>query len=123
MESAINLNSEIDMTNVIPIGVDFKLQNKKYTLIYNYRAITRLEQIYGSLSEAMQNFSNNLNAYDDTINFLWCALTDEYKLSKQDIEKWIGADITPWKNIVFDAIIKAYGHRDTEDSEGETEGE
>ena len=71
----MNLNEKIDVTNVIPIGVDFTIGNSKYTLIYNYRSILRLIQQYGSVQNALEDFTNG-DLYDSTINFLYCVVSD-----------------------------------------------
>ncbi len=121
----MNLNEKIDVTDVVPIGIDFEVNGKTYTLIYNYRAILRLSQQYGDMTKAMESFADG-DIYENTINFLYCGLCDAYGLKKQEIEGWIGMDIAPWRDIVYKAIVAAYGSRMyhvDEENEVETEGE
>ena len=109
----------LDLTAVIPQPKVFKLGNKSFELLYNYKAIKKLEEIYGSVGAALDAFSNQDDVYTDTINFLYSALAEPYKLSKQEIESWIGlTSINLFRDIIMEALINSYGKNNTvEDTE------
>lgn len=111
-----------DISNVIPKGVNFKVEKKQYDVIYNFRAIKRLIEIYGGLDKAVAALRENKDPYDVTVNFLYAALCDEYKLKKQAVEEWIGpGSVNLLYNVVFSAFLLAFG--DTKDDEEQTGGE
>lgn len=111
----------IDISNVLPQGVDFTIEDNAYRLIYNYRALKRLSDIYGSVEKAIDALQTE-NKYDTVLNFLYAGLCDKYGLKKTDIEAWIGpGSINAFYDVVFSAAILAYGKPKKEDVQEETE--
>lgn len=113
-----------DISNVLPQGIEFKIEDNSYEIIYNYRAIKRLADIYGTVDKAMDALGNE-DKYTTTLNFLYAALTDKYKLKKEDIEKWLGINsIKTFYEIVFSAILLSYGKQENmEEAEDSAQGE
>lgn len=111
----------VDISNVLPQGVDFTIEDNAYRLIYNYRALKRLSDIYGSVEKAIDALQTE-NKYDTVLNFLYAGLCDRYGLKKTDIETWIGpGSINAFYDVVFSAVLLAYGKQKVEDGQEETE--
>ena len=118
MEMAIKT---VDVTNVIPQGIDFTIEDNAYRLIYNYRALKRLSDIYESVEKAIHELESG-DKYDAVLNFLYAGLCDAYSLKKTDIEAWIGpGSIRALYDIVFSAVILAYGNPKSKDTQEERE--
>lgn len=114
----------LDLTAIIPQPKAFKLGNKNFELLYNYKAIKKLEEIYGSVGAALDAFSNQDDVYTDTINFLYAGLGETYKLTKQEIESWIGlTSINLFRDIIMDALINSYGKNNAVGAEETEAGE
>lgn len=111
----------IDISNVIPQGIDFTVEDNAYRLIYNYRALKRLSDIYGSVEKAIDAFQTE-DMYNTVLNFLYAGLCDRYGLKKTDIEAWIGpGSIRAFYDVVLSAVILAYGKQKKESEQEETE--
>ena len=111
----------VDISNVLPQGIDFTIEDNAYRLIYNYRALKRLSDIYGSVEKAIDAFQTE-NMYDMVLNFLYAGLCDRYGLKKTNIEGWMGpGSIRAFYDIVLSAVILAYGKQKKEDIEAEQE--
>lgn len=109
----------IDVSNVLPQGIDFEINQNNYMLIYSYRALKRLSDIYGSVGKAIDALRSE-DKYDTTVNFLFAGLCDKYKLKKSDIEDWVGPNsVHLFYNIVFNAVIKAFGTTKNDDDSAE----
>lgn len=110
----------LDLTAVIPQGKKFKIDGKEYELVFHFKAIRKLEELYGSMDKAMDAFNQNKSAYEVTVNFLYAGLGDDYKLTKQEIESWVGlGSVVLLRNILFDALMRSYGTPDGEKEPGE----
>lgn len=113
----------IDLSNTLPKGVDFKIDNLKYTLIFDYKSLVKLSDYYGSVDNAITEFANNPDKYNTVVNFLYAGLVSRYQLTKQDIEDWIGLQsINIFYDLIFSAIMASFGSGDDE-SGGASEGE
>lgn len=113
----------IDLSNTLPKGVDFKIDNLKYTLIFDYKSLVKLSDYYGSVDNAITEFANNPDKYNTVVNFLYAGLVSRYQLTKQDIEDWIGLQsINIFYDLIFSAIMASFGSDDDE-SGGASEGE
>ena len=111
----------VDVSNVIPQGVDFTVENNAYRLIYNYRALKRLSDIYGSVEKAIKAFQTE-DIYENVLNFLYAGLCDRYGLKKTDIEAWIGpGSIRAFYDVVYSAVILGFGKPNRDDEQEETE--
>lgn len=115
----------IDLSETLPRGVDFKIGRKSYTLIFDFRALVKLSDCYGSVDAAITEFTNSPDKYNTVVNFLYAGLADEYKLTKQNIESWIGLQsINIFYNLIFSAIMESFGKSDAESEGGSSaEGE
>ncbi len=119
----ISFDKDIDLSNVMPKGVKFKIENKEYELVYSFGALKRLGEAYGTVGAAIDALSAREEPYDLVVNFLYCGLCDKYKLTKQDIEEWVGVgSVNLLYNLIFSAIMSSFGHTDgvnEESAEGE----
>lgn len=110
----------IDLTACIAKGQVIKIDDKEYELKFSYRALRALEEIYGNVGAALDSLIERNKMYDDTLNFLYAALGEKYKLRKTDIEEWITlSSIHILYNIVLEMVMSSFGTGDTEVSEGE----
>ena len=111
----------LDLTACIPSGKEFKVGNKTYTVIFNYRALKSLEKQYGTVSAALDDFSDRSNIYNNVLNFLYAALGERYRLKKTDVEEWITlSTVNILHDLIFDALLGAFGQSsDADAGEGE----
>lgn len=113
----------IDLSNVLPKGIDFKIDNLKYTLIFDFKALVKLSEYYGSVDNAINEFINDSDKYNTVVNFLYAGLASRYQLTKQDIEDWVGLQsINIFYDLIFSAIMASFGESKNE-SDGASEGE
>ena len=117
------MDETLDLTACLPQTKNFKIDEKEYGLIFDYQAILNLEKIYGSAKSALATFHDKSNIYENTVNFLYAGLAGRYKITKQEIESWIGmGTINILDRIIFEALILSYGVPNN-DSEEADEGE
>lgn len=108
-----SIEETLDLTNVIPKGVSFKIDKNEYILIYTFSALKRLGDIYGNVKLAIEALEKNEDPYSVVLNFLYSGLYDRYQLSKQKIENWIGTgSVNLFYNLIFSAVLLSFGKSD-----------
>lgn len=107
-----------DLTAVLPQSKRFKVDNKEYSLIYGFREIAKLEELYDNVGEAIEALYDQKKAYKAVLDFLYVGLGEKYDLTMQNIEEWIGlGSAALLRDIVVEAVMLSYGKMQTEDGE------
>nr|DAE46650.1 MAG TPA: tail tube protein [Caudoviricetes sp.] len=108
----------VDMTDIVPKGVKFNIGNKEYELIFDFNALLRLSEVYGGFSAAIDALQDAEHKYAAVVNFLYCGLTDKYKVTKDDVKAWMGVESSEvFYRIVAAAVAASSGKCDDEDED------
>lgn len=114
-----------DLTAVLPQSKRFKLDNKEYSLIYGFREIAKLEELYDNVGNAIEALYDQKQAYKAVLDFLYIGLGEKYDLTMQNIEEWIGlGSAALLRDIVVEAVMLSYGKMQTnEEDDGRKEND
>lgn len=116
------MEQSLDISNTIPKGVSFTVGKKEYELVYHFGNLKLLSDTYGSVQKAIDALNERKDPYTLVLNFLYAALHERYKLSKSKIEEWIGpGSVNLLYNLVFSAILLAFGETDSGEDDGGSE--
>lgn len=111
-----SIEETIDISDVLPKGVSFTIGKKEYEIIYNFKTLKELGDMYGGIQNAIDALTNHENPYQIVLDFLWAALGERYKLKKTDIEEWIGpGSLNLLYNLIYTAVMKSFGNSGKED--------
>lgn len=110
----------IDLTACITKGQVIKVDDKEYEIKFTYRALRVLEETYGNIGTALDSFIERKKMYEDTLNFLYAALGEKYRLTKTDIEEWITlTSIQILYDVIFEMIMASFGISAADEPQGE----
>lgn len=114
------MEETLDLTACIAKGKKIKIEDKEYEIKLTYRALRALEQMYGSVGQAIEMFGNKTDIYGDVLNFLYAMVGERYNLRKVDIEDWISlGTINILYDVVYAAVISAFGEQEATEEQGE----
>lgn len=116
----LKMEETLDLTACIAKGKKIKIEDKEYEIKLTYRALRVLEQMYGSVGQAIEMFGNKTDIYGDVLNFLYAMVGERYNLRKVDIEDWISlGTINILYDVVYAAVISAFGVQEATEEQGE----
>lgn len=114
------MDEVIDITACLAKGKIVKVEDKEYEVKFGFRAILELEKQYGTVGAALDSFIKNKDFYNNTLNFLYAALGEKYKLKKTDIEEWISISTAPQlHDTILEALLLGFGTAKGESEQGE----
>lgn len=110
----------IDLTACLAKGKTIRVDEKEYEIKFGYGALRSLEVQYGNVNVALDSFIKRENLYDDTVNFLYAACGERYKLKKTDVEEWISISSAPiLYDVIFEALLSSIGTSGGNEEQGE----